>query len=178
VCDSRTRAVYWWLGRSRRPEGAERTREVSSPSLNSGDRTRARSCMPHERTHAGKKEGRVRMLRATRTHLEHILLWGRVARIDGIGEPSSSTTRAASVTALGLDASRHCTHRGAEGAQLLIASRPHGKSPRSTVPRGGRTEHRVDHGVIVPGPTEGLTTSRRPRRSVGRRGQRPSVASR
>ena len=30
--------------------------------------------LPHERTHAGPKEGRLRLLRATRTQLEPIFL--------------------------------------------------------------------------------------------------------
>ena len=33
-----------------------------------------RQVLPHERTHAGPKEGRLRLLRATRTQLEPIFL--------------------------------------------------------------------------------------------------------
>src|SRR6266567_4050781 len=47
-----------------------------------------RIVLPHERTHAGPKEGRLRLLRATRTHLEPIfLLWDGSLAIDGLGEP-------------------------------------------------------------------------------------------
>jgi uncharacterized protein (DUF1015 family) len=48
----------------------------------------ARVVLPHERTHAGPKEGRLRLLRATRTQLEPILLlWDGSIAIDGLGEP-------------------------------------------------------------------------------------------
>jgi uncharacterized protein (DUF1015 family) len=44
--------------------------------------------LPHERTHAGPKEGRLRLLRATRTLLEPIfLLWDGSVAIDGLAEP-------------------------------------------------------------------------------------------
>ena len=49
---------------------------------------RARVVLPHERTHAGPKEGRLRLLRATRTQLEPIfLLWDGTIGVDGLGEP-------------------------------------------------------------------------------------------
>ena len=44
--------------------------------------------LPHERTHAGPKEGRLRLLKATRTQLEPIfLLWDGTIEVDGLGEP-------------------------------------------------------------------------------------------
>jgi uncharacterized protein (DUF1015 family) len=55
------------------PDGVERTRNgvVVSLRLEPYDR---RVVLPHERTHAGPKEGRLRLLRATRTQLEPIFL--------------------------------------------------------------------------------------------------------
>ena len=48
----------------------------------------ARVVLPHERTHAGPKEGRLRLLRATRTQLEPLFfLWDGTIEVDGLGEP-------------------------------------------------------------------------------------------
>ena len=55
--------------------------------------------LPHEQTHAGPKEGRLRLLRATRTILEPIfLLWEGAIDVDGLGEPEISA-REGDVTA-------------------------------------------------------------------------------
>ena len=79
---------YWWLSQEYvGPDGVERTREgvVAALHLEPYDN---RVVLPHERTHAGPKEGRLRLLRATRTHLEPIfLLWDGSLAIDGLGEP-------------------------------------------------------------------------------------------
>jgi uncharacterized protein (DUF1015 family) len=79
---------YWWLAQDYvGPDGVERTREglVAALHLEPYDR---RIVLRHERTHAGPKEGRLRLLRATRTHLEPIfLLWDGSISIDGLGEP-------------------------------------------------------------------------------------------
>ena len=55
------------------PDGVSRTRNgvVAALRLEPYDR---RVVLPHERTHAGPKEGRLRLLRATRTQLEPIFL--------------------------------------------------------------------------------------------------------
>jgi uncharacterized protein (DUF1015 family) len=55
------------------PDGVERTRNglVALLRLEPYD---SRIVLPHERTHAGPKEGRLRLLRATRTQLEPIFL--------------------------------------------------------------------------------------------------------
>ena len=55
------------------PDGVARTREgfaASVPAVPYEDG----EVLPHERTHAGPKEGRLRLLRATRTQLEPIFL--------------------------------------------------------------------------------------------------------
>ena len=79
---------YWWLAQDYTgPDGVERTREgfVATLHLEPYDR---RIVLPHERTHAGPKEGRLRLLRATRTELEPIfLLWDGSLSIDGLGDP-------------------------------------------------------------------------------------------
>jgi uncharacterized protein (DUF1015 family) len=80
--------AYWWLAQDYvGPDGVERTREgvVAALHVEPYD---ARVVLPHERTHAGPKEGRLRLLRATRTQLEPILLlWDGSIAIDGLGEP-------------------------------------------------------------------------------------------
>ena len=65
---------FWALSQTYTgPDGVERTRNgyVVSLRIEPYDR---RVVLPHERTHAGPKEGRLRLLRATRTQLEPIFL--------------------------------------------------------------------------------------------------------
>jgi uncharacterized protein (DUF1015 family) len=78
---------YWWVVQDYTgPDGVARSREGFAASVpvtpyEDGE------VLPHERTHAGPKEGRLRLLRATRTQLEPIFLlydadppFGRPAR--------------------------------------------------------------------------------------------------
>jgi uncharacterized protein (DUF1015 family) len=55
------------------PDGVERTRNGLVAALRI-EPYENRIVLPHERTHAGPKEGRLRLLRATRAHLEPIFL--------------------------------------------------------------------------------------------------------
>jgi uncharacterized protein (DUF1015 family) len=55
------------------PDGVERTRNGLVAALRL-EPYETRVVLPHERTHAGPKEGRLRVLRATRTQLEPIFL--------------------------------------------------------------------------------------------------------
>src|SRR3954454_12018202 len=55
------------------PDGVERTRSGFLASLRAQPYEDA-VVLPHERTHSGPKEGRLRLLRATRTQLEPIFL--------------------------------------------------------------------------------------------------------
>ena len=81
LADWRTRGVlvrdgaaYWWIAQDYTgPDGVARTREgfAGSVPVTPYDE---RQVLPHERTHAGPKEGRLRLLRATRTQLEPIFL--------------------------------------------------------------------------------------------------------
>jgi uncharacterized protein (DUF1015 family) len=55
------------------PDGVERTRRGLVASLHP-EPYESHAVLPHERTHAGPKEGRLRLLRATRVHFEPIFL--------------------------------------------------------------------------------------------------------
>jgi uncharacterized protein (DUF1015 family) len=79
---------YWWLAQDYvGPDGVARTREGFVAALRT-EPYENRVILPHERTHAGPKEGRLRLLKATRTQLEPIfLLWDGSVAVDGLGEP-------------------------------------------------------------------------------------------
>src|SRR5262249_3677562 len=66
--------VFWALSQTYvGPDGVSRTRNGIVASLRAEPYERG-AVLPHERTHAGPKEGRLRLLRATRTQLEPIFL--------------------------------------------------------------------------------------------------------
>jgi uncharacterized protein (DUF1015 family) len=66
--------LYWWIAQEYvGPDGVARTREGVAASVPVTPYAE-RQVLPHERTHAGPKEGRLRLLRATRTQLEPIFL--------------------------------------------------------------------------------------------------------
>lgn len=79
---------YWWLSQDYvGPDGVARQREGFVASLHA-EPYENRVILPHERTHAGPKEGRLRLLRATRTQLEPLFfLWDGTIEVDGLGEP-------------------------------------------------------------------------------------------
>ena len=61
----------------------------------------SRVVLPHERTHAGPKEGRLRLLRATRTELEPIFLLHRgPTLLEGSGEPTLEAAESGVATRL------------------------------------------------------------------------------
>jgi uncharacterized protein (DUF1015 family) len=65
---------YWFLSQDYvGPDGIDRTRSGLVASLRAEPYERG-VVLPHERTHSGPKEGRLRLLRATRTQLEPIFL--------------------------------------------------------------------------------------------------------
>jgi len=65
---------HWWLVQDYvGPDGVPRTRQGLVCSLRV-EPYEAKVVLPHERTHAGPKEGRLRLLRALPVHLEPILL--------------------------------------------------------------------------------------------------------
>jgi uncharacterized protein (DUF1015 family) len=66
--------AVWWVAQDYvGPDGVERTREGFAASI-AVTPYEAREVLPHERTHAGPREERLRVLRATRTQLEPIFL--------------------------------------------------------------------------------------------------------
>jgi uncharacterized protein (DUF1015 family) len=76
AADALTRGdeAFWWVAQDYTgPDGVERTREGFAASVEATP-YEAGEVLPHERTHAGPKEGRLRLLRATRTQLEPIFL--------------------------------------------------------------------------------------------------------
>jgi uncharacterized protein (DUF1015 family) len=78
----------WWLAQEYvGPDGVERRREGLVAALRL-EPYQNRVVLPHERTHAGPKEGRLRLLRATRTQLEPLFfLWDGTVEVDGLGRP-------------------------------------------------------------------------------------------
>ena len=79
--------AVWWVAQDYvGPDAVARTREGLAASLRV-EPYETGAVLPHERTHAGPKEGRLRLLRATRTQLEPIFLLydaePPVARPDG-----------------------------------------------------------------------------------------------
>jgi uncharacterized protein (DUF1015 family) len=78
----------WWLVQEYvGPDGVARRREGLVAALRL-EPYENRVVLPHERTHAGPKEGRLRLLRATRTQLEPLFfLWDGMVEIEGLGEP-------------------------------------------------------------------------------------------
>ena len=142
---------YWWLRQDYvGPDGVARTREGLVAALRAQP-YEEQVVLPHEKTHSGPKEGRLRLLRATRTQLEPIfLLWDGSISIDGLGEPDLSAAEA-KLWRLDAEFGEALTEELRE-AQLLIADGHHryettlnfGESPWLMV-------------VIVPTDQDGLT---------------------
>jgi uncharacterized protein (DUF1015 family) len=66
--------ALWWLAQDYvGPDGVARTREGLAGAIEATPYSGGQ-VLPHERTHTGPKEGRLRLLRATRTQLEPIFL--------------------------------------------------------------------------------------------------------
>jgi len=80
--------AFWWLAQEYvGPDGVERRREGFVAALQAEPYAN-RVVLPHERTHAGPKEGRLRLLQATRTQLEPLFfLWDGTIEIDGLDDP-------------------------------------------------------------------------------------------
>jgi uncharacterized protein (DUF1015 family) len=152
---------YWWLSQDYvGPDGVERMREGFVAALRV-EPYENRVILPHERTHAGPKEGRLRLLEATRTQLEPIfLLWDGSIALDGLGEPDLSATEGG-VTArlwrLDAEFGDALTAELAD-AQLLIADGHHRyETTLAFHERDGSEESAWMMVVIVPTDQEGLT---------------------
>jgi uncharacterized protein (DUF1015 family) len=142
---------YWWLRQEYvGPDGVARSRHGFVAALRAQPYDE-QVILPHERTHAGPKEGRLRLLRATRTQLEPIfLLWDGSIELDGLGEPDLA---AAEARLWRLDAEfGDALTEELRDAQLLIADGHH--RYETTL---GFAESPWLLAVIVPTDQEGLT---------------------
>ena len=140
---------YWWLRQDYvGPDGVARTREGLVAALRAQP-YEDQVVLPHEKTHSGPKEGRLRLLRATRTQLEPIfLLWDGSIAVDGLGEPDLAAAEA-KLWRLDAEFGEALTEELRE-AQLLIADGHH--RYETTVAYGGWLMV-----VIVPTDQDGLT---------------------
>jgi len=140
----------WWLAQEYvGPDGVARRREGFVAALRA-EPYENRVVLPHERTHAGPKEGRLRLLRATRTQLEPLFfLWDGTVEVDGLAEPD---LRSGGDSLWRLDAEfSEALVQELAGAQLLIAD---GHHRYETTLASGETWVLA---VIVPTGQEGLT---------------------
>jgi uncharacterized protein (DUF1015 family) len=166
--------ALWWLVQDYvGPDAVARTREGLVGSLRLEPYS-AGVVLPHERTHAGPKEGRLRLLRATRVELEPIFLLyeGRLDRPQG--EPDLDVE---------LDGVRNRLWR-LEGdappeladAQLLIADGHHRyETALAFHDEDGSEASAWMLAVVVPTAQEGLTIFPT-HRVVERVGEEPAVA--
>ena len=151
----------WWLAQEYvGPDGVERRREgfVAALRLEPYE-----NCvvLPHERTHAGPKEGRLRLLRATRTQLEPLFfLWDGTVEVDGLGEPELTADEGGVVSRLWrleADFSDALVEELAD-AQLLIADGHHRyETALAFHAEEGSEESAWLLAVVVPTAQEGLT---------------------
>ena len=153
--------AYWWLAQEYTgPDGVERRREGFVAALRV-EPYENRVILPHERTHAGPKEGRLRLLEATRTQLEPIfLLWDGTIEVDGLGEPDLAVEESgvtAQLWRLDGDFGDALTEE-LRDAQLLIADGHHRyETTLAFHERDGSEESAWLMVVIVPTDQEGLT---------------------
>ena len=103
------------------PDRVERTRNgvVAALRLEPYEK---RIVLPHERTHAGPKEGRLRLLRATRTQLEPIFLLHDGPRVELPVRPADLAANGDSLWRL---EESNSLLQGFSGRQLLIADGHH-----------------------------------------------------
>ena len=142
---------YWWLSQDYvGPDGVARTRQGFVAALRAQP-YEDRVILPHERTHAGPKEGRLRLLRATRTQLEPLFfLWDGTIEVDGLGEPDLAAAEA-KLWRLDAEFGDALTDE-LRDAQLLIAD---GHHRYETTLAFGESPWLL--AVIVPTDQEGLT---------------------
>jgi uncharacterized protein (DUF1015 family) len=142
------------------PDGVAREREGFVAALRV-EPYENRVVLPHERTHAGPKEGRLRLLRATRTQLEPIfLLWDATIEVDGLGEPDLAVDEGGVASRLWrLDAAfGDALTDELRDAQLLIADGHHRyETALAFHEEDGREASAWLLAVIVPTDQEGLT---------------------
>ena len=149
----------------KRPRAGGSPRSTSDPTALHGcargscalcapSRTRP-AVLPHERTHAGPKEGRLRLLRALRAQVEPIFLLydGRLVRPDG--ENVLEVELEACAAGSGVSSA---IHRGPRRRAAAHCRRPPSLRDDACLSRRGRSEESAWMlVVIVPTEQEGLT---------------------
>jgi uncharacterized protein (DUF1015 family) len=155
---------YWFLSQDYvGPDGIQRTRSGLVASLRA-EPYESGVVLPHERTHRGPKEGRLRLLRATRTQLEPIFLLYE-------GDPLSPPAREPDLRSGGDKLWRVDDAPSFEDTELLIADGHHRYETAVAYGQEGGSPYLKD--VLVPTEQEGLTifpTHRMAERVNGARG--------
>jgi uncharacterized protein (DUF1015 family) len=155
---------YWFLSQDYvGPDGIQRTRSGLVASLRAEPYENG-VVLPHERTHRGPKEGRLRLLRATRTQLEPIFLLYE-------GDPLSPPAREPDLRSGGDKLWRVDDAPSFEDTELLIADGHHRYETAVAYGQEGGSPYLMV--VLVPTEQEGLTifpTHRMAERVNGARG--------
>jgi uncharacterized protein (DUF1015 family) len=143
-----TKPAYWLLSQDYvGPDGVSRTRSGLVASLRAEPYEHG-TVLPHERTHRGPKEGRLRLLRATRTQLEPIFLLYE-------GEPAQPPARIPDLES-GCDKLWRVDDAPSfESTELLIADGHHRYETAVAYAQEGGSPYLMV--VLVPTKQEGLT---------------------
>jgi uncharacterized protein (DUF1015 family) len=139
---------YWFLAQDYvGPDGVPRCRAGLVGSLRAEPYENG-AVLPHERTHSGPKEGRLRLLRATRTQLEPIFLLYE-------GEPLETPDREPDLESGGDKLWRIDDAPSFEDVELLIADGHHRYETAVAYAQEGGSPYLLV--VLVPTRQEGLT---------------------
>ena len=139
---------YWLLSQDYvGPDGVPRTRTGLVASLRAEPYENG-GVLPHERTHSGPKEGRLRLLRATRTQLEPIFLLYE-------GNPLRPLERGPDLQSGGDKLWRVSDAPSFENTELLIADGHHRYETAVAYAQEGGSPYLMV--VLVPTQQEGLT---------------------
>lgn len=139
---------YWFLSQDYvGPDGVPRTRSGLVASLRA-EPYESGVVLPHERTHRGPKEGRLRLLRATRTQLEPIFLLYE-------GDPLQPPAREPDLQSGGDRLWRVEGAPSFESTELLIADGHHRYETAVAYAQEGGSPYLMV--VLVPTKQEGLT---------------------
>jgi uncharacterized protein (DUF1015 family) len=140
--------AYWFLSQDYvGPDGVARNRSGLVASLRA-EPYENRVVLPHERTHSGPKEGRLRLLRATRTELEPIFLLYE-------GDPLEPPAREPDLQSGGDKLWRIGAAPNFEQTELLIADGHHRYETALAYAQEGGSPYLMV--VLVPTRQEGLT---------------------
>ena len=143
-----TKPAYWFLSQDYvGPDGVSRTRSGLVASLRAEPYEHG-TVLPHERTHRGPKEGRLRLLRATRTQLEPIFLLYE-------GEPVQPPARTPDLESGGDKLWRVDDAPSFGSTELLIADGHHRYETAIAYAQEGGSPYLMV--VLVPTKQEGLT---------------------